>query len=148
MSYSEKEALKQLPETSSWPKFSGTEEYDHTELVDYIDGLCIDYPAIPNYWITSRINTAFKGHASIGYTEMKEIHGRRNWKWWKSQIIQRYSNGTWIWQKTMSFETEKYSVDKDPYEWCLRQSKRFKAIAPQINIQMRNHKLLTKCQYS
>ncbi|MBW0585693.1 hypothetical protein O181_125408 [Austropuccinia psidii MF-1] len=28
MSYSEKEALKRLPEASSCPKFSGTEEYD------------------------------------------------------------------------------------------------------------------------
>ncbi|MBW0533197.1 hypothetical protein O181_072912 [Austropuccinia psidii MF-1] len=44
----------------------------------------------------------------------------------------------------MSFENEKYSVDKDAYEWCLRQSKRLKAIDPQINIQMRNHKLLTQ----
>ncbi|MBW0475487.1 hypothetical protein O181_015202 [Austropuccinia psidii MF-1] len=39
MSYSEKEALKQLPEASSWPKFSGTGEYDHMELTDYDDGL-------------------------------------------------------------------------------------------------------------
>ncbi|MBW0498291.1 hypothetical protein O181_038006 [Austropuccinia psidii MF-1] len=46
--------------------------------------------------------------------------------------------------KPMSFENEKYSVDKDPYEWCLRQSKRLKTIDPQINIQMRNHKLLTQ----
>ncbi|MBW0588718.1 hypothetical protein O181_128433 [Austropuccinia psidii MF-1] len=44
----------------------------------------------------------------------------------------------------MSFENDKYSVDKDPYEWCLRQSKRLKAIDPQMNIQMRNHKLLTQ----
>ncbi|MBW0479387.1 hypothetical protein O181_019102 [Austropuccinia psidii MF-1] len=44
----------------------------------------------------------------------------------------------------MSFENDKYSVDKDPYEWCLRQSKRLKAIDTQINIQMRNHKLLTQ----
>ncbi|MBW0506986.1 hypothetical protein O181_046701 [Austropuccinia psidii MF-1] len=117
MSYSEKEALKQLPEASSWPKFSGTGEYDHMELIDYIDGLFID---------------------------MKEIHCRRNWPWWKSPIIQKYSNGTWIWQKIMSFENDKYSVDKDPYEWCLRQSKRLKAIDPQMNIQMRNHKLLTQ----
>ncbi|MBW0558803.1 hypothetical protein O181_098518 [Austropuccinia psidii MF-1] len=40
----------------------------------------------------------------------------------------------------MSFENDKYSVDKDPYEWCLRQSKRLKAIDPQ----MRNHKILTQ----
>ncbi|MBW0570951.1 hypothetical protein O181_110666 [Austropuccinia psidii MF-1] len=101
MSYNEKEALKQLPEASSWPKSSGTEEYDHMELIDYIDGLFIDVPRIPDYWITARLNTAFKGHASIWYTEIKEIHGRRSWPWWKSQIIQKYSNGTWIWQKTM-----------------------------------------------
>ncbi|MBW0520055.1 hypothetical protein O181_059770 [Austropuccinia psidii MF-1] len=44
----------------------------------------------------------------------------------------------------MSFENDIYSVDKDPYEWCLRQSKRLKAIDPHMNIQMRNHKLLTQ----
>ncbi|MBW0503331.1 hypothetical protein O181_043046 [Austropuccinia psidii MF-1] len=75
---------------------------------------------------------------------MKEIHGRRNCPWWKSKIIQKYSNGTWIWQKTMSFENDKHSVDKDPYEWCFRQSKRLKAFDPQMNTQMRNHKLLTQ----
>ncbi|MBW0576383.1 hypothetical protein O181_116098 [Austropuccinia psidii MF-1] len=126
MSYSEKEALKQLPDTSSWRKFSGTAEYYHMELIDYID-----VPSIPDYWITARLNTAFKGNASIWYTEMKEIHGRRNWPWWKSQSIQKYSNCTWIWQKTMSFENDKYSVEKDPYEWCLRQSKRLKALIHQ-----------------
>ncbi|MBW0511713.1 hypothetical protein O181_051428 [Austropuccinia psidii MF-1] len=95
MSYSEKGALKQLPEASSLPKFSGTGEYDNMELIDYINGLFIDVPSIPDYWITARMNTEFKGHASIWYTEMKKIHGRRNWPWWKSQIIQKYSNGTW-----------------------------------------------------
>ncbi|MBW0535306.1 hypothetical protein O181_075021 [Austropuccinia psidii MF-1] len=101
MLYSEKEALKQLPEASSWPKFSVSGEYDHMKLINYIDGLFIDVPSIPDYWITARLNTEFQGHASIWYTEMREIHGRRNWPWWKSQIIQKYSNGTWIWQKTM-----------------------------------------------
>ncbi|MBW0504846.1 hypothetical protein O181_044561 [Austropuccinia psidii MF-1] len=144
MSYCEKEALKQLPEASSWPKFSGTGEYDHMELVDSIDGLSIDVPSIPDYWITTILKTAFEGHASIWYTEMKVIYGRRNWPWWKSQIIQQYSNGTWIWQNTMSFDNDKYFVDKDPYEWCLRQSKRLEAIDTQMNNQMRNHKLLTQ----
>ncbi|MBW0498021.1 hypothetical protein O181_037736 [Austropuccinia psidii MF-1] len=101
MSHPEKEALKQLPEASNWPKFSGTGEYDHMELIDYIDGLLIALPSIPDYLITAILNTAFKGHASVWYTEIKEICGKRNWPWWKSQIIQRYSNGTWIWQKTI-----------------------------------------------
>ncbi|MBW0542545.1 hypothetical protein O181_082260 [Austropuccinia psidii MF-1] len=116
MSYAEKEALKQLPEASSRPKFSGTGEDDHMELINYIDGLLIDVASIPDYWITSRRNTEFEGHASIWYT---------------------------LWQKTISFENQKYFVDKGPFEWCLRQSKRLKAIDPQMNTQMRNHKLLT-----
>ncbi|MBW0481563.1 hypothetical protein O181_021278 [Austropuccinia psidii MF-1] len=88
MSYCEKEELKQLPDASSWPKLSGTGEYYHMELIDCIDGLFIDVPSIPDYWITARLNTEFKGHTSISYTEMKEIYSRRNWPWWKSQIIQ------------------------------------------------------------
>ncbi|MBW0492562.1 hypothetical protein O181_032277 [Austropuccinia psidii MF-1] len=47
-------------------------------------------------------------------------------------------------EKTMSFENDKHSVDKDPYEWRLRQSERLKAIDPQMNIKMRNYKLLTQ----
>ncbi|MBW0529239.1 hypothetical protein O181_068954 [Austropuccinia psidii MF-1] len=65
MSYSEKEALKQLPEASGWPKFSGKGGYDHMELIDYIDGLFIDVPSVLDYWITARLNTAIKGHDSI-----------------------------------------------------------------------------------
>ncbi|MBW0542965.1 hypothetical protein O181_082680 [Austropuccinia psidii MF-1] len=97
MYYSEKEALSQLPEASRWPEFSGTGEYDHMKLIDYIDGLFIDLPSLPNYWITAKLNKEFKGHATIWYKGMEEIHGRRNWPWWKSQIIQTYRNGTWIW---------------------------------------------------
>ncbi|MBW0501618.1 hypothetical protein O181_041333 [Austropuccinia psidii MF-1] len=101
MTYSEKEALKQLTEASSWPKFSGLEEYDHMELIYYIDGLFIDVPSIPDYWINSRLNAKLKGNASIWYKEMKEIHQTRNCPWWKSQIIKKYRKGTCIWQNTM-----------------------------------------------
>ncbi|MBW0528587.1 hypothetical protein O181_068302 [Austropuccinia psidii MF-1] len=114
------------------------------ELIDYINGLFIDVPSIPDYWINARLNTELKACTSIWYTEMKEIHCRRNWEWWKSQIIQRYSNLTWICLKTMSFENEKYSEDEHPYECCLRNSKILEAIDPQMNVQMRNHKLPTK----
>ncbi|MBW0548642.1 hypothetical protein O181_088357 [Austropuccinia psidii MF-1] len=65
MSYYEKEALKNLPEASSWPKFSVTGEYDHMKLIYHVDVLLIDVPSIPDYWITASLNTGFKGHASI-----------------------------------------------------------------------------------
>ncbi|MBW0537573.1 hypothetical protein O181_077288 [Austropuccinia psidii MF-1] len=49
MTYSEKEEFKQLTEASSWPTFSGIGEYDHMELIDYIDGLFTDVPSITDY---------------------------------------------------------------------------------------------------
>ncbi|MBW0473527.1 hypothetical protein O181_013242 [Austropuccinia psidii MF-1] len=60
MSYSEEEALQQLPEASICSKFSGTGEYDHMELIDHIDGLFIDGPSISDYWITARLNIELK----------------------------------------------------------------------------------------
>ncbi|MBW0524619.1 hypothetical protein O181_064334 [Austropuccinia psidii MF-1] len=48
MSYSEKEALKQIHEPSSRPKVSGTGKYDDMDLIDYIDGLFIFVPSIPD----------------------------------------------------------------------------------------------------
>ncbi|MBW0571792.1 hypothetical protein O181_111507 [Austropuccinia psidii MF-1] len=78
MSFLEKEALKQLPEASSWAKFSGTGEYNHMELIDDINRLFIDLPRVPEYWIISGLNTAFKGHASLWYTEMKETMAEKN----------------------------------------------------------------------
>ncbi|MBW0551237.1 hypothetical protein O181_090952 [Austropuccinia psidii MF-1] len=54
ITYAEKEALKKLPEASSCPNFSGVGEYDHMELIDYIDGLFIDVPSITDYPMTAR----------------------------------------------------------------------------------------------
>ncbi|MBW0473825.1 hypothetical protein O181_013540 [Austropuccinia psidii MF-1] len=53
------------------------------EHINHIDGLFIDVESIPDYWITASPNTPFKGHASIWYTEMNKIHGKRNWPWWR-----------------------------------------------------------------
>ncbi|MBW0499079.1 hypothetical protein O181_038794 [Austropuccinia psidii MF-1] len=101
MTSSDVESLKQLPEATCWSNLSDVGEYDNMELVDYIDGLFIDLQDITDYWIATRLNTVFKGHARIWYTENREIHGIRNWPWWKSQIFQEYRTGTLIWKKTI-----------------------------------------------
>ncbi|MBW0541515.1 hypothetical protein O181_081230 [Austropuccinia psidii MF-1] len=44
----------------------------------------------------------------------------------------------------LSFGNDRYTVDKDPYYWCLRQSKRLMFMDPHIKTEMRNHKMLTK----
>ncbi|MBW0512184.1 hypothetical protein O181_051899 [Austropuccinia psidii MF-1] len=120
MYYSEKEALKQLPEASSWPKFSRTGEYYHVNLIDYNYGFSIDVRSIPYYQITSRLNKEFKGHATIWYTEMKEIHVRRSWPWWESQIIQKYSNDYYAnncpKEKKKSYAIEQVPEEESPTE--------------------------------
>ncbi|MBW0592732.1 hypothetical protein O181_132447 [Austropuccinia psidii MF-1] len=78
------------------------------------------------------------------------VHRNERNPWQKKLAIVEESNHSKVQQwyldveETMSFDSDKYSVDKDPYEWCLRQCKRLKAIDPQMNIQSRNHKLLTQ----
>ncbi|MBW0470512.1 hypothetical protein O181_010227 [Austropuccinia psidii MF-1] len=84
LSYSEKQALKKLPGVVNLPRFTGVVAYDHIELIYYIDGLFVDFPKIPDYWTTEILNNSFKRHASIWYTEMKEIHGRKSWPWWRN----------------------------------------------------------------
>ncbi|MBW0554177.1 hypothetical protein O181_093892 [Austropuccinia psidii MF-1] len=88
------------------------------ERIYYIDGIFIDVPSIPDYWITSSLNTAFKGHASIWYTAMKKIHGRRNWPWWKSQIIQKYGNDHYA-GNCPKAKKKVYSIEKVPEEKSL-----------------------------
>ncbi|MBW0521278.1 hypothetical protein O181_060993 [Austropuccinia psidii MF-1] len=55
MTYSEKEALKQLTDASSWPQFSGIGEYDHMELIDYIDGIFTTPPKIRNHKLLTKL---------------------------------------------------------------------------------------------
>ncbi|MBW0531049.1 hypothetical protein O181_070764 [Austropuccinia psidii MF-1] len=47
---------------------------------------------------------------------MKEIQGRRNWAWWNSQIIQNYTNDTWLSKNTISFENDKVQFKDKPRE--------------------------------
>ncbi|MBW0512088.1 hypothetical protein O181_051803 [Austropuccinia psidii MF-1] len=115
MSSSQMEHLKQIAKVSIWPKFSGTGEYDHMKLIDYIDGIFMDVPSIPDFWITVRINTAFQGHARIWYTARKEIHGRRNWPWWKIQIIQKYSSEHYA-NNCPKKKEKVYAIEKFPEE--------------------------------
>ncbi|MBW0522316.1 hypothetical protein O181_062031 [Austropuccinia psidii MF-1] len=55
LSFSEKKTFKQLTEMVNWPSLSGIGDYDHRELIYYIYGIALDFPKIPDYWITKRL---------------------------------------------------------------------------------------------
>ncbi|MBW0558337.1 hypothetical protein O181_098052 [Austropuccinia psidii MF-1] len=102
------------------------------EYVDYIDEILIDVPSIPDSWITAILNVAFKVHASIWYTEMKEIHGRRSWPLWKSKMMQTYSNDKpkeRVAEVTKKKNSCKNCGSKDHYaNNCPKENKKFYAI--------------------
>ncbi|MBW0555341.1 hypothetical protein O181_095056 [Austropuccinia psidii MF-1] len=85
------------------------------ELIDYIARLFIDVPHITDYCLTARFNTELKGNASIWYTEMKEIYGRRNCPWWKSQIIKKYSNDHYA-NNCPKAKKKVYAIEQVPEE--------------------------------
>ncbi|MBW0557919.1 hypothetical protein O181_097634 [Austropuccinia psidii MF-1] len=102
------------------------------ELIYYIDGLFIDIPRTQEYWITARLTTAFKVLASICYTEMEEIHGGRVKSSKSTEMVLGYGKRPCHLKITSTLSTKIHRSR-------LRQSKRPKAIDPQMNIQMRNH---------
>ncbi|MBW0513291.1 hypothetical protein O181_053006 [Austropuccinia psidii MF-1] len=85
------------------------------ELIDYIY-----VPSIPDYCINARLVTAFKIHYSIWYTKMEDIHGRRSWPWWKSQLIQKYIDDYYsnncLKAKKKVYAIEQVSEEESPTE--------------------------------
>ncbi|MBW0476363.1 hypothetical protein O181_016078 [Austropuccinia psidii MF-1] len=78
MSYSEKEALKYLPEASNWPKFSGTGEYNCMGLVYYSDTLFID-GNIPNLEsVVSKRNKLSGWTSKTNAEKMAEVTKKKN----------------------------------------------------------------------
>ncbi|MBW0514899.1 hypothetical protein O181_054614 [Austropuccinia psidii MF-1] len=138
MSYSDKKALKQLPEASIWPKSSGTREHDHRELVEYIDELFIDIPSLPDYCITARLNTEFQGQASVWYTELKENHGGRVRLSKSTEMVLGYGKRPCHLKVTITL------WKKIHMSGVLESLKDLKPLILKMNINMRNHKVLKK----
>ncbi|MBW0519318.1 hypothetical protein O181_059033 [Austropuccinia psidii MF-1] len=50
---------------------------------------------LPERLITARFNTFFTRSSHRWYIKLRQAHGHRSWTWWKSQIINRWSNDAW-----------------------------------------------------
>jgi len=138
--------LSNLPKSSEWPTFSGEGEYDHYEFIEWIDNLKEDTNA-PDELICSKLPTILKGVAHTWYTNRrKEVVNRKQWDFWKNEIINKFSTHTWLRKVKSAFRRDRFDVqgDVEPSVWCTRQVKRLRATDRDIDNFTINDKLLSQ----
>ncbi|MBW0480688.1 hypothetical protein O181_020403 [Austropuccinia psidii MF-1] len=95
---------KDIPKLEEWPKFSGEVEYNYFELIRTIDMLQEDFD-IPDEIIVGKLHSLFTRTAKKWCYKMRQDHGKHDWPWWKSEIITKWANNSWIFNIGNSFES-------------------------------------------
>ncbi|MBW0517967.1 hypothetical protein O181_057682 [Austropuccinia psidii MF-1] len=67
--------MKEAPQLTEWPKFTGKGEYDHMSLIKTIDMLQEDY-AIPDKLITAILHSLFEKSAKRWYYRIRKRNGK------------------------------------------------------------------------
>ncbi|MBW0528993.1 hypothetical protein O181_068708 [Austropuccinia psidii MF-1] len=107
-----KALLKEVPKLKEWPHFSGEGEYDHMEFIRVIDIIKEDFE-LPDRLVTAIFNTLFTKSAHKWYMKLRQAHGHQSWTWWKTQIINKWTNDSWRFKVETAFESAKFNADKD-----------------------------------
>ncbi|MBW0547370.1 hypothetical protein O181_087085 [Austropuccinia psidii MF-1] len=99
-----KALLKEVPKLKEWLHFSCEGEYDHMEFIKGIDMIRKDLE-LPERLVTAIFNTLFARSAHRWYIKLRQAHGHQSWTWWKTQIINKWSNDAWRFQMETAFES-------------------------------------------
>ncbi|MBW0492224.1 hypothetical protein O181_031939 [Austropuccinia psidii MF-1] len=74
---------------------------------------------------------------------MRLDHDKHYWHWWKSEIITKWANNSWIFKMENAFESAIFSSEKDtPLTWFLKQKDRLSTLHPDMSDSMINMKIL------
>ncbi|MBW0588819.1 hypothetical protein O181_128534 [Austropuccinia psidii MF-1] len=85
---------RDIPKLEGWPKLSGEGEYNHIEFIRTIDMLQEDFH-IPDEIIVGKLHSLFTRNGKKWYHKMRQDHGKHDWPWWKSEIINKWANNSW-----------------------------------------------------
>ncbi|MBW0531038.1 hypothetical protein O181_070753 [Austropuccinia psidii MF-1] len=137
--------LKEAPKLKEWPHFSGEGEYDHMEFIRGIEMIKEDFE-LPDRFVTARFNTLFTRLSHRLYIKLRQAHGHQSWTWWKTQIINKQANDSWIFKVETAFEYDKFNSDKDKASpWFFQQKDRLTALYPDMSEFMIHRKILRQC---
>ncbi|MBW0563289.1 hypothetical protein O181_103004 [Austropuccinia psidii MF-1] len=98
--------LKEVPKLKEWPHFSGEGEYDHMEFIRGMDIIKEDCK-LPDRLVTEIFNTLFTRSAHRWYIKFRQAHGHQSWTWWKTQIINKWTNDAWKFNNETAFQSFK-----------------------------------------
>ncbi|MBW0535383.1 hypothetical protein O181_075098 [Austropuccinia psidii MF-1] len=93
---------KDIPKLEEWSTFSGEVEDNNIEFIRIIYMLQEDFH-IPDETIVGKLYSLFTRTAKKRYYKMRQDHGKHDWPWWKSEIISKWANNTWIFKMENSF---------------------------------------------
>ncbi|MBW0551492.1 hypothetical protein O181_091207 [Austropuccinia psidii MF-1] len=106
------QTLLKLPKLKEWPHFSSEGEYCHMEFIRGIDNIKKDLES-PERFVTEIFNTLFTKSPHRWYIKLKHAYEHQSWTWWKTQIINKWSNNAWRFQVETAFESTQFNSDKD-----------------------------------
>ncbi|MBW0515288.1 hypothetical protein O181_055003 [Austropuccinia psidii MF-1] len=98
--------LKEVPKLKEWPHFSGEGEYDHMEFIRGMDIIKEDCK-LPDRLVTERFNTLFTRSAHRWYIKFRQADGHQSRTWWKTQIINKWTNDASKFKVETDFESSK-----------------------------------------
>ncbi|MBW0565016.1 hypothetical protein O181_104731 [Austropuccinia psidii MF-1] len=120
--------LKEVPKLKEWPHFSDEREYDHMKFIRGIDMIKEDFE-LPDRLVKAGFNTLFTKSAHRWYIILRQAHGHQKWTWWKTQIINKWTNDSGRFKVDAAFESEKLNSDKDKaLTWFCQQNDRLTAL--------------------
>ncbi|MBW0570396.1 hypothetical protein O181_110111 [Austropuccinia psidii MF-1] len=74
---------------------------------------------------------------------MRIDHGKHDWSWWKSEVINKWANNSWNFKMEKAFESSIFNPEKDkPLTWFFKQNDRLSALHTDISDTMINIKIL------
>ncbi|MBW0522074.1 hypothetical protein O181_061789 [Austropuccinia psidii MF-1] len=101
---------------------------------------------LPDRLVTERFNTLFTRSAHRWYIKLRQAHGYQSWTWWKTQIINKWSNDTWRFKVETAFESSKLNSEKyKALPWFFQQKDRLTAVYPDMSEFMIHRKVLRQC---
>ncbi|MBW0461624.1 hypothetical protein O181_001339 [Austropuccinia psidii MF-1] len=123
--------MKEAPQSTEWPTFTGEGEYGHMSFIKTIEMLQEDY-FIPDELFTARLHLVFEKSAKRWYYGIRKTNGNNTWCWWKQEIITKWANHSWRYKSKNAFENSFFDPDKDkPLTWFLKLAEGLNELCPE-----------------
>ncbi|MBW0552632.1 hypothetical protein O181_092347 [Austropuccinia psidii MF-1] len=102
---------------------------------------------IPDEIIVGKLHSLFTRTAKKWYYKMRQDHEKNYWSWCKSEVITKWDNNSWRFEKENAFESAIFNSEKHkPLTWLLKKKFRLSALHPDMSDIMIDMKILRKCE--